>query len=406
MSDPSPLAPRSSLQELLRAELSELEARGLKRVRRVLQSPQGARVVVDGREYVAFCSNDYLGLAAHPALVEAAREGAARCGVGAGASHLVIGHCAAHHALEQALASFVGLPRALLFSTGYQANLGVVTALAGRGDAVFADRLNHASLNDAALLSRAEFRRYPHLEMQALERLLARTRARRKLIVTDAVFSMDGDIAPLPRLVEIAERHDAWLLVDDAHGFGVLGAQGRGALEHFGVRSPRLIYMATLGKAAGVFGAFVGAEPEVIETLLQRARPYIYTTALPPLLAAALMASLRLLREEAWRRAHLARLIAHLRQRLRPQRWRLAPSETAIQPLVIGASEAAVAVSERLARAGLLVPAIRPPTVPQGTARLRISLSAAHSLEDVERLAASLSEIERAVPLVGLAARG
>jgi 8-amino-7-oxononanoate synthase len=382
---------------VLRAELSELEARGLRRARRVLESPQGARVVVDGREYVAFCSNDYLGLAGHPALVEAARAAAARWGVGAGASHLVLGHGAAHHALEQELAAFVGLPRALLFSTGYHANLGAVGALLGRGDAVFADRLNHASLNDAALLSRAELRRYAHLDLEALERLLAHTRARRKLIVTDAVFSMDGDLAPLRELAAAAERHGAWLLVDDAHGFGVLGPEGRGALAHCGVRSPRVLYMATLGKAAGVFGAFVAGEPEVIETLLQRAHTYIYTTALPPLLAEAIRTSLRIVREGSERREQLARLIATLRQRLRPQRWRLLPSQTAIQPLVIGANEEALAASEALARAGLLVPAIRPPTVPHGTARLRISLSAAHSVEEVERLAETLNEIERAV---------
>ena len=379
-------------------ELAELEAHGLKRQRRVLESPQGPRVTVDGRDYVAFCSNDYLGLAAHPELIEAAREGAARFGVGAGASHLILGHLAAHQELEERLAAFVGLPRALLFSTGYMANLGVVTALAGRGDAVFADRLNHASLNDAALLSRADFRRYPHLDVAALGRLLAKSGARRKLVVTDAVFSMDGDVAPLPDLIALCERHGAWLLLDDAHGFGVLGPGGRGTPAHCNTGSPRLIYMATLGKAAGVFGAFVAGAAEVVEALVQRARPYIYTTAAPPLLSVALMKSLDLIHADEWRRHHLRNLIALLRERLKPGRWRLAPSSTAIQPLVIGGVDEAVAVSEHLARNGLLVPAIRPPTVPRGTARLRISLSAAHSLHDVERLAASLNEIERAVP--------
>jgi 8-amino-7-oxononanoate synthase len=359
----------------------------------VLESPQGARVTVDGRDYVAFCSNDYLGLAAHPAVIEAARAGAARHGVGAGASHLVLGHTSAHHVLEDELAAFVGQPRALLFSTGYQANIGVVTALAGRGDAVFADRLNHASLNDAALLSRATFRRYPHLDLGALERLLRASRARRRLVATDAVFSMDGDIAPVPALIELCERYDAWLLLDDAHGFGVLGADGRGTAAHFHARSPRVITMATLGKAAGVFGAFVAAETEVVETLLQRARTYVYTTATPPLLAAALAASLDLLRGEEWRRERLRALIERLRGRLANGRWRLLPSSTPIQPLVIGDSAEAVAVSERLAGAGLLVPAIRPPTVPQGTARLRISLSAAHEPRDVERLADALNAL-------------
>jgi 8-amino-7-oxononanoate synthase len=407
----------STFGAALADELAELDRRGLRRIRRVLESPQGARVRVDGRDYVAFCSNDYLGLAAHPELIEAAREGAARHGVGAGASHLLSGHTTAHRELEERLAAFVGLPRALLFSAGYLANIGVVTALVGRGDAVFADRLNHASLNDAALLSRADFRRYPHLDLAALERLLSASRARRKLIVTDAVFSMDGDIAPVPALVSLAERHGAWLLIDDAHGFGVLGPQGRGTLAHFGTSSPRVIYMATLGKAAGVFGAFAAGDSTAIEMLVQRARAYVYTTATPPLLSVALVKSLDLIRDGDGRRQRLRQLVALLQERLKdgcwprsndPLRspslsdcdgtgrralergWRLAPSSTAIQPLMIGAAAEAVAVSENLARAGLLVPAIRPPTVPRGTARLRISLSAAHESGDVERLAAAL----------------
>jgi 8-amino-7-oxononanoate synthase len=382
-----------SLQQALAAELAELESQGLTRRRRLLETPQGARVRVDGREYVAFCSNDYLGLAASPELIEAAREGAARYGVGAGASHLILGHAVAHDELEQRLAAFVNLPRALLFATGYMANLGVVTALAGRGDAVFADRLNHASLNDAAVLSRADFRRYPHLDLAALGRLLAASGARRKLVVTDAVFSMDGDIAPLPGLIALCERHDAWILLDDAHGFGVLGAGGGGTAAHFGVASPRLIYMATLGKAAGVFGAFVAGGTELVEALVQRARPYVYTTAAPPMLSAALLKSLELIRDEE-RRRHLRGLIALLRERLQLRRWRLAPSSTAIQPLIIGANAEAVAASEALAREGLLVPAIRPPTVPRGTARLRISLSAAHEAGDIERLAAALNALQ------------
>jgi 8-amino-7-oxononanoate synthase len=375
-------------------EIAALAASGLQRERRVLETPQNVRVTVDGRDYLAFCSNDYLGLANHPRLIAAAREGAERYGVGAGASHLILGHNAAHHALEDTLARFVQLPRALLFSTGYMANLGVVTALAGRGDAVFADKLNHASLNDAALLSRAEFKRYPHGDLAALERLLTASRARRKLVVTDAVFSMDGDLAPVPELVALCERHDAWLLLDDAHGFGVLGADGRGVLPYFNIASPRVIYMATLGKAAGVFGAFVAGTGELIETLIQRARPYIYTTAIPPLLAHAVIASLDLIATEGWRRERLTQLAALLRARLRPKRWRLLPSPTAIQPLVIGANDAALGVSGQLAERGLLVPAIRPPTVPRGTARLRISLSAAHGADDVERLAAALNELQ------------
>ena len=386
--------PGPPLYGALARELADLDRAGLSRRRRVLGTPQAPRVTVDGREFIAFCSNDYLGLAAHPELIEAAREGAARHGVGAGASHLLLGHSAAHHALEARLAAFVEQPRALLFSTGYMANLAAVTALVGREDAVFADRLNHASLNDAALLSRAAFKRYPHLDRETLERLLRESRARRKLVVSDAVFSMDGDLAPLPALIALCERFDAWLLLDDAHGFGVLGEGGRGTGAHFGARSPRVITMATLGKAAGVFGAFVAGEAEVVETLLQRARAYIYTTATPPLLAAAVARSLDLIHAADGRRRHLAALVARLRERLAPGRWRLLPSQTAIQPLVIGAAGEAMAVSERLAAAGLLVPAIRPPTVPRGTARLRISLSAAHGLPDVERLADALNRLQ------------
>lgn len=380
----------------LAADLAALDARGLKRQRRLLESPQSAHVMVDGREAVAFCSNDYLGLAAEPRLVTAACEGAQRCGVGAGASHLILGHAASHHKLETALADFVSLPRALLFSTGYMANIGIVTALAGRNDAVFADKLNHASLNDAALLSRADFRRYAHGDLAALERLLAASKARRKLVVVDAVFSMDGDIAPVPQLLELCERFDAWLMLDDAHGFGVLGATGGGVLQHFGVASPRIIYMATLGKAAGVAGAFVAGEPELIETLVQSARTYIYTTATPPLLAHALLASLDIIRSEQGRRDLLARLIAQFKAGVAGLRWPLMPSDTAIQPLVIGGNAEVLRVSAALAARGVLVPAIRPPTVPAGSARLRVSLSAAHTVEDVAQLVEALQQVEKA----------
>ena len=379
-----------SLHTELAAELADRDVRGLRRVRRVLASPQRARVTVDGRDYVAFCSNDYLGLAADPRLAAAAREGIDRYGVGGGASHLILGHGTAHHELEEALAQFVRLPRALLFSTGYMANMGVVSALTGRGDAVFADKLNHASLNDAALVSRAAFKRYAHNDLDALARLLATTTARRRLVVTDAVFSMDGDIAPVAALLELCERHDAYLFIDDAHGFGVLGEAGRGTLEHFGITSDRIIYMATLGKAAGVAGAFVAGDETLIETLIQNARTYIYTTATPPLLAHALLASLQIIAQEEWRRERLRALIAQLRDGLAASPWQLMPSETPIQPLLVGGNDAALALSARLAATGLLVPAIRPPTVPQGTARLRISLSADHEAADVARLVAAL----------------
>jgi 8-amino-7-oxononanoate synthase len=378
---------------VLQDELTALDAQGLRRHRRTLDSAQSAHVVVDGKKYLAFCSNDYLGLANHPELVSAAQAGAAQFGVGSGASHLVLGHARAHEQLEQNLAAFVGLPRALLFSTGYMANLGVVTALLNREDVVFADRLNHASLNDACLLARAQFKRYAHHDVEQLERLLATTKAKRKLIVADAVFSMDGDIAPVPQLLKLAERHDAWLLLDDAHGFGVLGANGRGVLEHFNVQHPRIIYMATLGKAAGVFGAFVAGEDTVIETLMQRARTYIYTTAMPPLLACALSKSVELISAGASLRKQLVDNIIQLKQSLTsnmPEGWRLLPSATAIQPLVIGDNRAALNVAEKLAARGVLVPAIRPPTVPQGTARLRISLSAAHTRDDVRVLCEAL----------------
>jgi 8-amino-7-oxononanoate synthase len=379
---------------ILAAELASMEAAGLRRSRRVLQSPQSVRVTVDGRAFLAFCSNDYLGLASDPELIAAARRGANEFGVGAGASHLVLGHCAPHQAVEEALARYLQVPRALLFSTGYMANIGAVTALVGRGDAVFADRLNHASLNDAALLSRAEFRRYPHLDMLALDRALARSRARKRIILTDAVFSMDGDIAPLPDLAELAERHDAWLLVDDAHGFGVLGTGGRGTLSHFGLSSPRIIYVGTLGKAAGVFGAFVAGEGEIVELLVQRARSYIYTTAAPPLLACAVLRSLELLAAGENLRTRLKHNIELLRAGLAGTRWRLADSSTAIQPLVVGDNAQALSLARRLADRGVLVPAIRPPTVPQGTARLRISLSAAHQASDVQELMAALSALQ------------
>ncbi len=375
----------------LAAELAELDSRRLRRSRRTLETPQGPRVAVDGREYVSFCSNDYLGLASDARLVAAVAEGARRYGVGSGASHLVTGHSQAHEALERALAAFVRQPRALLFSTGYMANLGIVTALAGREDAVFADKLNHASLNDAALLSRAAFKRYAHADCAALESLLAETPARRKLVLTDAVFSMDGDIAPLADILSLCERHDAWLVVDDAHGFGVLGPEGRGTVAALGLASPRLIHMATLGKAAGVYGAFVAAQDEVVETLLQKARTYVYTTATPPMLAHALLAALDIIASEEHRRQHLRRLARALQEGLKRTPYALMPSPTAIQPLMVGTNARALELAERLGAEGLLVPAIRPPTVPVGTARLRISLCAGHSIADVERLAHALS---------------
>ena len=385
-----------SWQAALEAELEALDAAHLMRARRLLQSPQGARVHVDDQDFLAFCSNDYLGLAAHPALIAAVQEGAAQFGVGAGASHLILGHSSAHQALENALAAFVRTDAALLFSTGYMANLGIVSALLGRNDLVLADKLNHASLNDAALLSRARLVRYNHLDMSHLERALAAAPERRKLIVSDAVFSMDGDIAPLPDLLALCEHYDAYLLLDDAHGFGVLGEYGRGALEHFGLASPRIIYMGTLGKAAGVFGAFVAAEATLMHLLTQRARSYIYTTAMPSLLANAVSKSLEIFQTEAWRRTHVRDLVDFFKRHLNLPRWRLLPSDTPIQALLIGTNDAALDLSLALRARGILIPAIRPPTVPKGEARLRISFSAAHSEDDVRRLIVNLHELAAA----------
>ncbi len=380
----------------LTEQLNVREKDGLKRHRQILQGPQATHVTIAGREYLAFCSNDYLGLASHPQLIQSACEGAQRYGVGAGASHLINGHSLAHHELEEMLAGFTGFPKALFFSTGYMANMGVVTALMGRGDAIFADKLNHASLNDAALLSRAKLIRFPHLDLNVLEQRLTVSKARRKLVITDAVFSMDGDIAPIQQLLALCEQHQAMLLLDDAHGFGVLGKQGRGCLsasDDIDLHSPNIIYMATLGKAAGVFGAFVAAQSEVIETLIQTARSYIYTTATPPLLSHALLTSLKLIAQDEWRREKLVQHIAQLKQGLQSLPWELSPSMTPIQPLLIGESGAAVRISHALREQGILVPAIRPPTVPQGTARLRITLSAAHHQEDIERLTTALKKL-------------
>ncbi|MFY9261647.1 MAG: 8-amino-7-oxononanoate synthase [Gallionella sp.] len=372
----------------LQSELNQRETQGLLRRRHVLDSPQSPQIVVAGKSYLTFSSNDYLGLANHPQLVAAWQAGAAQWGVGSGAAHLVTGHSAAHEELELALAQFVGKPAALLFSTGYMANAGAVQGLVGKSDFVFADKLNHASLNEAMRLSRATVKRYRHNDVSHLAKLLADAPAGRKLVITDAVFSMDGDIAPLPELLALCERYDAWLLVDDAHGFGVLGAQGRGSLAHFGLDSPRIIYMATLGKAAGVFGAFVAAEPVVIDTLINHAPSYVYTTATPPAVAHTTLASLRLIESGDDRRIHLKNLIVQLRAELQGLPWMLMPSDTPIQPLLVEDSHTALTLSAKLREQGIWLSAIRPPTVP--TARLRITLSAAHTAADVTRLGQAL----------------
>lgn len=381
---------------LLAEQLAELDAQGLRRQRRVLQGPQGVRVRIDGREFLSFASNDYLGLANHAEVAAAARAALDEHGVGAGAAHLLTGHHELHHHLEEELAAFVGLPAALLFSTGYMANLGVITALLGRDGAVFADKLNHASLVDAALLSRAEHHRYRHNDLAHLEQLLQQSNAEKKLIATDAVFSMDGNIAPVPDLLALAEKYDAWLYLDDAHGFGVLGEQGRGVLHtHPSLLTPHpsLIYLATLGKAAGVAGAFVAGSPVLIDWLVNKARTYIYTTAMPPLLAAATSRSLRLIAVETWRRDRLAALIGQFKAGVADLPWPRMPSDTPVQPLLVGSNAEALRLADGLKARGILCPAIRPPTVPKGAARLRISLSAAHSEADVEQLLAALTDL-------------
>lgn len=378
----------------LESRLAELESRTQRRRRRVQQAPCGPLARTDGKDMLSFASNDYLGLAKDAGLIETAREAALRWGVGSGASHLVSGHTEAHEEMEAQLADFVGMPAAIGFATGYLANIAVMPALMGREDEIFADRLNHASLLDGAQLARARMTRYRHGDLEMLTRQLEASSARRKLIVTDSVFSMDGDLAPLRELLTLAEHHDAWLLVDDAHGFGVLGPQGRGALAAEGLHSPRLILMGTLGKAAGVAGAFVAGHEVLIDWLMQTARPFIFTTAAPPLLAATVCHAIRLIESGDTRRAHLQSLIRQLRAGLAGSSFQLAPSTTPIQPILLGSNARALAFSQALEARGLYVPAIRPPTVPQGSARLRVSLTAAHSPADVDQLLSALREIE------------
>ena len=387
--------PESALPAQLASELSAIAAAGLTRRRRVLESPAGRIARVEGREVLNFAANDYLGLAGNADIARALAEGAQQWGAGSGASHLVSGHLAPHERFEAEIAAFTGFERALTFSTGYLANLAVTPTLAGRGDAVFADKLNHASLIDAMQLAKAngaDVQRYPHNDVAALERQLAASTAARKVIVTDAVFSMDGDLAPLPLIFALAERYDAWLVVDDAHGFGVLGPHGEGSLAHFNLpASPRILLMGTLGKAAGVGGAFVAGSAIAIEYLLQKGRSYIFTTAAPPAIACALSTSLCIIRDGDALRANLMARIAQLRDGLAGKP--LLPSPTAIQPLIVGDNEAAVALSKALWERGLWVPAICPPTVPKGTARLRISVSAAHTAADIDQLLSALKEL-------------
>ncbi|MGH1439155.1 MAG: 8-amino-7-oxononanoate synthase [Cellvibrionaceae bacterium] len=384
------------LEQELQAALLQRQQDHRYRKRMVLSSPQTTHITVDDQAHLAFSSNDYLGLANHPEVIASLQDASAQMGVGSGASHLVCGHSHYHHQLEEALAEFTGRERALVLSTGYMANLGVIAALCDRGDTVLEDRLNHASLIDAGLLSRAKLKRFHHNDCQQLDQLLTSATGR-KLVVVDGVFSMDGDLAPLPDLVALCEQHQAHLMIDDAHGFGVLGQQGGGCAEHFGLSQQALpVLMGTLGKAFGTFGAFVAGSHALIETLIQFARPYIYTTALPPAIAAASLTSLSLLKKENWRREHLQCRIEQFRQGAQALGLPLMNSTTPIQPLVLGDEALVLSVGEKLKEQGVLVGAIRPPTVPDGTARLRITFSASHTEEHVALL---LRALDQSIPL-------
>ncbi len=376
----------------LSGNLDALAVQGLYRSRRVIASPQGINLEIDGRTIVNFCSNDYLGLANHPDVVQAFKTGVDHYGVGSGSAHLVCGHSAAHHALEEELAAFTGRDRALLFSTGYMANVGVISALLGRTDAVFEDRLNHASLLDGGLLSGARFKRYAHVDATDLGEKLEKA-AGNKLIVTDGVFSMDGDFAPLDELALTAKKHDAWLMVDDAHGLGVIGERGGGILEYYGLNQDDVpVLMGTLGKGLGTFGAFVAGSELLIETLIQKARTYVYTTAMPAAVAEATRASLKIVIAENWRRDKLKTLSERFRLGAEQLGLQVMASSSAIQPILIGDSQKAVNISNALLAAGFLVSAIRPPTVPQGSARLRVTFSALHEEQHVDKLLDALAK--------------
>ncbi len=378
---------KNMIFERLQQQLDKREQAHQYRRRRIMSTPQGIKVRIGGREYLNFCSNDYLGLANHPELKKSFKQAVDRYGVGSGSAHLINGHSHEHHALEEELAAFTGRQRALLFSTGYMANLGLVSTLLGRNDTLFADRLNHASLIDAGVLSHARVQRYAHNDMDALGEKLAQCGRGEKLIVSEGVFSMDGDLAPVADMAQLASEHDALLMIDDAHGFGVLGKTGAGSLELAGLDAVAVpVLMGTLGKAPGSFGAFVAGDEVLIEALINHARSYVYTTALPPAVAAATRTSLRLLQTESWRREKLAALVDYWKQGAMKLQLPLLKSDTAIQPLLLGSSEKAVRVSRHLKEQGFLISAIRPPTVPNGQARLRITFCAEHEQAHIDRL--------------------
>jgi len=382
------------LNKSLQHAISSRTTQGLLRRRRQLNSPQGPVIRLNNREILNFCSNDYLGLANHAALINAFKQGVEKYGVGSGASHMVCGHSEAHARLEECIAEFTGRKRALIFSTGYMANLAIVTSLLGRSGVLIGDRLNHASIMDAAQLSRATLRRYKHSDPRSLEDALNKTGKKNIVVVTEGVFSMDGDIAPLPELATVCRTHHVWLAVDDAHGFGVLGEKGGGALNYFDMDTQDApILMATFGKALGSFGAFVAGDNDLIEMLIQTARPYIYTTAPPPALAYATVRAIELIGEEAWRREHLLTLIQRFRAGARQLGLPIKDSMTPIQPLIIGEARRTVELSNALLDKGIFITAIRPPTIPKGTSRLRITLTAAHSEQQVDRLLETLASI-------------
>ena len=373
-------------------ELAQRKQAGLYRTRRQISGPQQPELTSDGKPLLSFCSNDYLGLANHPANLEALRNALPETGLGGAASHLICGHHDAHHELERRLAEFTGRSSALFFSTGYMANMGVISALAGRGDTIFSDRLNHASIIDGCVLSRAKVRRYRHGDVAELEAMLADTQGH-KLVVTDGVFSMDGDVAPLKELARVCGAHDALLVVDDAHGIGVLGPQGRGSVPELGLSEQDVpVVIGTLGKAVGTSGAFVAGPEVLMDYLVQKARTYIYTTAMPPAIARATCASIDLIERDDARRAHVLDLVARFRREAAALGYQLMPSQTPIQPILVGDNWSALALSQALEEKGLLVTAIRPPTVPEGEARLRVTLSAAHSHADLDLLLQALAD--------------
>jgi len=378
----------------LQAQLNLRREEHLYRTRLNVASGCSSTLSVEGRSLINFCSNDYLGLASHPDISLALKQAADLYGTGSGASHLVSGHSVVHQKLEEQLAEYSGRPRALLFSTGYMANMGAINALVGRRDLVLQDQLNHASLLDGGRLSQADFKRYKHVDMASLEQRLEQSSAERKLVVSDGVFSMDGNLAPLSEISTLAEKHSAWLMVDDAHGVGVLGPQGGGLVEQLGMNLKQVpVLVGTLGKSFGTFGAFVAGSEALIETLIQFSRSYIYTTALPPAVAAATLASLKIVRQESWRRDKLVQLVTRFRRGAEQIGLQLGGANTPIQPVLINNDAKVVQVGQSLRDAGFLVGAIRPPTVPVGTGRLRITFSADHSEEQVDQLVAALDSL-------------